>query len=518
MRIKSVNAKFMLLLLPLLALCFVLSSGVTYYMASDFLSRGNVLLARCIGNEAALRMQISVADIHLPLKVAAAHPDALLSEDEAVVLGELNALKKTSPLIGQILFARPDGQTLRADGVRLDRGSREYFQRVVRTGLPYITKPFLGETTRKMQAMVLQPVFSDGELRGVLFASVHLHTLVEKVLEKEIFSDESIYIIAEDGLVVGCREQSGIADSPGVVGENVTDDRLEEAIRTAVAAEEQTFTKFRASDGTERFAAVTPFDLSGNRWAIVSSFPQERVNARIRQLLEAVAAVFFVTILLAFVIVRFFAHTISEPLHKIASEFQSIGDEPALESGADEIGALARGVEKMRSIQDENKKMEQQALSDELTGRFNRFGVKRKAGEAMAEHEGQAAMIVLADLDHLKHINDEIGHAAGDDALCAAARLLMEGFGEDAVISRSGGDEFVILAFGNHGDSAKAIDGVRRLLREYNERSRKPYLVELSMGAAEFVCSPDADILGLMREADESLYKAKTLRRETAIR
>ena len=38
------------------------------------------------------------------------------------------------------------------------------------------------------------------------------------------------------------------------------------------------------------------------------------------------------------------------------------------------------------------------------------------------------------------------------------------------------------------------------------------------MGAAEFVCSPDADILGLMREADKSLYKAKTLRRETAIR
>ena len=43
-------------------------------------------------------------------------PSHFITPDEAVVLGELNALKKTSPLIGQILFARPDGQTIRADG------------------------------------------------------------------------------------------------------------------------------------------------------------------------------------------------------------------------------------------------------------------------------------------------------------------------------------------------------------------------------------------------------------------
>ena len=82
MRIKSVNARFMMVLLPLLALCFVLISGVTYFMARASLSRSEVTVARCLGSEAALRMQISVADIHLPLKVAAAHPDAFLSGDE----------------------------------------------------------------------------------------------------------------------------------------------------------------------------------------------------------------------------------------------------------------------------------------------------------------------------------------------------------------------------------------------------------------------------------------------------
>ena len=87
MTIRSVNARFMMVLLPLLALCFVLISGVTYYMASESLSGSAVTVARCLGNEAALRMQISVADIQLPLKVAAAHPNAFLSGDEGEIIG-----------------------------------------------------------------------------------------------------------------------------------------------------------------------------------------------------------------------------------------------------------------------------------------------------------------------------------------------------------------------------------------------------------------------------------------------
>ncbi len=519
MKIKSVKARFMLLLLPLLALCFVLISAVTYYMASDSLSNSSVLLARCIGNEAALRMQISVADIHLPLKVAAAHPDVLLSGNEEEILREMNELKKTSPLIGQILYAQPDGQTLRADGKHLDRSSRTYFQKVVRTQKPYISKPFLGETTQKMQTMVLQPVFEDGELRGVLFASIHLYTLVEKVLADEIFPSESIYIIDEDGAVVGCSEHPDIADHPKFVGENATDVRLEYALRTAITTAEQTFTPFHAPDGTERFAAVTPFDLSGNRWAIVSSYPLDQVNAQIRQLLEAVAAVFLVTVLLAFLIVRVFANTISAPLHQIASEFQSIGGKAASDSGGvDEIKTLAQGVEQMRSIHDKSKKLEQKASSDELTGLLNRFGFKRKVSAAMTEHAGHVAVLVFADLDHLKHINDQIGHAAGDDAIATAARLLRAGFGRDAVIGRVGGDEFVIFLCEKHGDGESAVERTRTLMREYNEYSGKPYFVELSMGATEFVCSPDADISSLMRRADECLYEAKDERRETAIR
>lgn len=520
MTIKSVNARFMMVLLPLLALCFVLISGVTYYMASESLSKSAVTVARCLGNEAALRMQISVADIHLPLKVAAAHPHVFLSDDEGEIIGELVALKKTSPLIGQTLFALPDGRTIRADGKHLDRSSREYFQKVIRTGEPYISKPFLGETTRKMQTMVLQPVFANGELRGVLFASVHLSTLMDKVMADAIFSDEYLYITDEDGVVVGCSEHPNMVGHEKLIGEGVMDEKLSCALRTAIATDEQTFASFHAPDGTERFGAVTPFDLAGNRWAIISSYPIARVNGQIRQLLAAVAAVFLIAILLAFFIVRVFAQTIAAPLNKVAREFQSISGTSDVDDDdeTDEIGTLEESVEHIRSLHDKSRQLERKASSDELTGLLNRFGFKRKVGEAMKEHEGHNAVLVFADLDHLKHINDRIGHAAGDEAIYAAARLLRMGFGGEAIIGRVGGDEFVIFLCQEHGNSADAVERTKALMQDYNTHSKKPYYVEVSIGATSFVCTPNADISSLLRKADDCLYEAKQRRRETSIR
>ena len=518
MTIKSVHARFMMVLLPLLALCFVLISGLTYYMARESLSEGGVLVARCLGNEAALRMQISVADIQLPLKVAAAHPEAFLSGDEDAILRELNELKRTSPLIGQTLFARPDGQTLRADGKHLDRGSRAYFRQVLRTGEPYISKPFLGETTKKMQTMVLQPVFENGELGGVLFASVHLSTLVDRVVANAIFSDENLYIIDEDGLVVGASELSEMVGRDNLMGEGSPDQRLAYAIRTSLATEEQTFTAFRALDGSERFGAVTPFQIAGNRWAVVSCYPLERIDGEIRRLLQVVAAVFLVAVLLAFLIVRFFAETITAPLNKVAREFRSLEGTAEDDGETDEIGALEEGIEHLRSLHDKSRQLERKASSDELTGLLNRYGFKEKVGEAMKEYAGNEAVLVFADLDHLKHINDKIGHAAGDDAISAAARMLRSGFRERAIIGRVGGDEFVIFLCAAHGNGVEAVERTRALMRDYNAESKKPYYVELSIGATSFVCTPGADISALMHKADECLYEAKQNRRETAIR
>ncbi|MBQ8697500.1 MAG: GGDEF domain-containing protein, partial [Schwartzia sp.] len=216
--------------------------------------------------------------------------------------------------------------------------------------------------------------------------------------------------------------------------------------------------------------------------------------------------------------VRFFAETITAPLNKVAREFRSLEGTAEDDGETDEIGALEEGIEHLRSLHDKSRQLERKASSDELTGLLNRYGFKEKVGEAMKEYAGNEAVLVFAYLDHLKHINDKIGHAAGDDAISAAARMLRSGFGERAIIGRVGGDEFVIFLCAAHRNGVEAVERTRALMRDYNAESKKPYYVELSIGATSFVCTPGADISALMHKADECLYEAKQNRRETAIR
>ena len=76
----------------------------------------------------------------------------------------------------------------------------------------------------------------------------------------------------------------------------------------------------------------------------------------------------------------------------------------------------------------------------------------------------------------------------------------------------------LLFCFPVHGNSAGAVERTKAMIRDYNATSKKPYYVELSIGATSFVCSPEADVSALLRKADDCLYEAKQKRRETSIR
>ena len=96
-----------------------------------------------------------------------------------------------------------------------------------------------------------------------------------------------------------------------------------------------------------------------------------------------------------------------------------------------------------------------QSLIDPLTGLHNRRGFFVLAEQQLRlAQRGRLGMLLLfADVDDLKGINDRAGHAAGDRALQAVAIVLRETFPESDILARLGGDEFVVLAIGAILDS-----------------------------------------------------------------
>jgi diguanylate cyclase (GGDEF)-like protein/PAS domain S-box-containing protein len=144
------------------------------------------------------------------------------------------------------------------------------------------------------------------------------------------------------------------------------------------------------------------------------------------------------------------------------------------------------------------------AYSDPLTGLANRshFGAELRAAIA----DGGPVGLLFVDLDDFKLVNDTLGHAAGDELLCAVADRLAAGHG---LVGRHGGDEFLVLLRGVDAAAARAeAEAVAAALAEPFRIAGRSLSIRASVGAA--ACpgeAPDAD--GLLRLADTAMYREK---------
>jgi diguanylate cyclase (GGDEF)-like protein len=153
------------------------------------------------------------------------------------------------------------------------------------------------------------------------------------------------------------------------------------------------------------------------------------------------------------------------------------------------------------------------SLTDELTGLYNRRGFSTLAGQhlKLARRTGGTFLIVFADLDNLKNINDTYGHAQGDAALVATADVLRKTFRESDIVSRYGGDEFLILVTdAAYEDMARIYKRVQQYVAEVNAGRRLKCFISLSLGMVPFEPGRDLNIDNLVAEADKALYKDKT--------
>jgi len=157
------------------------------------------------------------------------------------------------------------------------------------------------------------------------------------------------------------------------------------------------------------------------------------------------------------------------------------------------------------------------AITDELTGLFNRRGFLTLAEKQMqnAERMGQEIFLLFADLDKMKEINDSLGHDAGDLALKSIADILRDTFREGDVVARLGGDEFACLIFSGQGiDREQAI--VSRLesnIRKVNAMEALPFVLSLSVGAIRR--HNQQSLEEMMLRADALMYENKARKKES---
>ena len=161
---------------------------------------------------------------------------------------------------------------------------------------------------------------------------------------------------------------------------------------------------------------------------------------------------------------------------------------------------------------DISEEMKEIAVRDQLTGLYNRRGLAEHGAQAyaLAKRHEIPISVVMTDIDRFKYINDEYGHAAGDDALCHIAELLRQDRREDDVLARVGGEEFVVVLPG--ADMRRAIDIADKLRVLIESSSLEANGDRLSMTSSFGVAtSTDKDtcLADIVIRADRALYRSK---------
>jgi len=159
------------------------------------------------------------------------------------------------------------------------------------------------------------------------------------------------------------------------------------------------------------------------------------------------------------------------------------------------------------------------SLVDELTGLYNRRGFLAVTEQHLASirRNQKVPVILYADLDGLKRINDSLGHPEGDRALVQTAEILKDTFRTSDIIARLGGDEFVVLAAIGKDEIADSLTArLQDKFMEYNVKTNRPYDLSISVGVVHFDVD-ESSIEEVTARADRIMYEDKRRKRSRTV-
>ncbi|NEV63396.1 GGDEF domain-containing protein [Thiorhodococcus minor] len=187
-----------------------------------------------------------------------------------------------------------------------------------------------------------------------------------------------------------------------------------------------------------------------------------------------------------------------------------------LEQHVDFLGdfsdAFNQMIQALRDKRIAEEKIRYLSEHDSLTGLHNRAFFDDELSR-LSKQGRYPVSLVIADLDGLKRVNDELGHHVGDLLIQKAAQVLQSCLGDDDVLARLGGDEFAIILAGADASQASATLERLRGAEAKANRKDKVFPIHISVGAG--TASEPAELREALRRADQAMYRDKAERKTT---
>lgn len=562
--LKSLKNKY--LLYNLLVVIMLIIASATFFFTNESEHLLNLKLNTSIDTSELYSNHISLfLNKHISVLQTLANIDHMEELDNGENIDLLSDLRDSESyeFINTIFITR-FGTFIDPKGLSGFINDRDYFKTLYQSQPPYvISKPLIGRTTNKPVILIAVPVLNqENEFVGAIAGIIKLETITEIISSIKLEGESYGWILDETGLVIAHPKTEIImvnnifnADELGYPGLTAIGEKMYEI-------EFGTGSYFDSIDQVSKIITYTTIPNTPG-WRLAITTPTLEIHRPISEMFQDLLFSTFIILFITIIVTIIHTHRLTNPIVKLTEavkhsehmDFTMID----YEAKDDEIGHLVSAYNNMtKSIKNHTENLEhlvsertielneandqlgehnqqlnhlneqlvELASKDQLTGLINRTKLYEEMERLIEENEYRIIdgfALLFIDIDNFKIYNDTFGHDIGDYLLKKFSNKVQSVLPSDAIFSRYGGDEFIILLPNHSIDQATEFSTL--LIKEITSKDGYNRFIQMkigtditippnkflgvSIGMSHYVRGENQNIDDLIKDADTKMYQMK---------
>lgn len=492
MRIKNVQTRLLIMLLPLVLVGLSILAGVSYYLSAGALRDSVDQTAKAVGTDYANQIQGDVRLMMAQLADLASIQRIRAGNDRGQIVAAMAEAKNRLGAFDAVVFISPDGTGVNSENNTANYAERDYFKKVLASKDAAVSDPLVSKTTGKLAVVLAVPVTYNNQLTGVLVGTVSMERLTSKIKDLTFLDSGYGQISDDSGLIIAHPKRPDLVGKLSLRDKKINselklqqdelDDRLVQLFKAAADEGKQARGVYSFVDGVDRVAVTTPVDLPGEqRWVVTVAAPEAEATRQSAALAKAMLAISLISLLLIGFFIVLIAKQLARPLTVIRDECLLLAqgdlrDREGKVSTEDEIGQLARGFRQMRDnlralvIKIHSQSDQLAASSEQLTAGAGQsaLAVNQVADSITTVAAGSSEQMtaVRETVQVVEQMSDYIQKLAEDTGTVAAQSA-------QAASQANDGEASVSRAIAQMNQIEEAVTSSARLVTELGERSKE---------------------------------------------